>query len=235
VRPTILVLVMSNALVQAQSPPADAPAPEEKTETARATDAAAAAEKAARAYRITAGEGAERALRLEPTPLLRWSNPVIGPFYGSVFVWTEEGRPAVVASNFKHYKAIPPTIEVEFHSLTERPLTAERGGHADWTPARGGVAFRPVPGAPTPADTPASRLRQLRAMAAGFSATKTGRNAVTRPLRLLTQPLYRYEGNDPGGALFAFVEATDPEVFLLLEAPGARQRSRLALRPGEDE
>jgi hypothetical protein len=211
-RPTILVLVMSNALAQAQAQP------EEKMETARATDAAVAAEKAARAYRITAGEGAEKALRLEPTPLLRWSNPVIGQFYGSVFVWTEEGRPAVVASIFKHFKPIPPTLAVEFHSLTEGPATAERGGHADWTPARGGVEFRPVPDGPTPADTPASRLRQLRTMAAGFSATKKGRNAVTRPLRLLTQPLYRYEGNGSGGALFAFVEGTDPEVFLLLEA-----------------
>jgi hypothetical protein len=99
-RPIILVLVMSNALAHAQASPADARAPQEKTETARATDAAAAAEKVARSYRITAGEGAKKALRLEPTPLLRWSNPVLGPFFGSVFVWTEEGRPAVVASIF---------------------------------------------------------------------------------------------------------------------------------------
>ena len=54
-------------------------------------------------------------------------------------------------------------------------------------------------------------------MAAEFSATKTDRNAITRPLRLLTQPVYRFENADPGGALFAFVEGTDPEVFLLLE------------------
>jgi hypothetical protein len=213
----MLVLVMSNVFAQAQTPPADAPAPDEKTEFARATEAAAAAKKAAEAYRITTGEGAGSALRLEPMPLLRWSNPVIGSFHGSVFVWTEKGRPAVVASIFKHYKPIPPTLEVEFHSLTESPATAERDGHTDWSPVRGGVELRPVPGAPPPADTPARRLRQLRAMALGFSATKKGRNAVTRPLRLLTQPVYRYEGNDPSGALFAFVEGTDPEVFLLLE------------------
>ena len=41
-----------------------------------------------------------------------------------------------------------------------------------------------------------------------------------RTLRLLSQPVARYESKSGGvidGALFAFVEATDPEVFLLLE------------------
>ena len=41
---------------------------------------------------------------------------------------------------------------------------------------------------------------------------------MTRPLRLLTQPIYKYETADSGGALFAFVEGTDPEVFLMIEA-----------------
>ena len=43
-------------------------------------------------------------------------------------------------------------------------------------------------------------------------------------LRLLTQPLYRYQDETAGilhGALFAFVEANDPEVLLLLEAVGS--------------
>ena len=56
------------------------------------------------------------------------------------------------------------------------------------------------------------------AMAAEFSATKTDRQSLSRPLRLLTQPVYRSESTDRDGALFAFVEGTDPEVFLLIEA-----------------
>jgi hypothetical protein len=58
----------------------------------------------------------------------------------------------------------------------------------------------------------------VRALAADFSATKTDRKALSRPLRLLTQPVCHYESTDTGGALFAFVEGTDPEVFLLIEA-----------------
>jgi hypothetical protein len=210
--PAILVLVVSSVFAQAQAPPG------ENTEAARATEAAAVAKKAAEAYKVTTGEAGENALQLEPKSLLHWSNPVMGSFHGSVFIWTAKGRPEVVASIYKKYVPLPLHLGIEFHSLTEGPATAERDGHAEWSPVRGGVKFRPVPGAPAPADTPVRRLRQMRAMAADFSATKTDRQALSRALRLLTQPVYRYESTDPGGALFAFVEGTDPEVFLLIEA-----------------
>jgi len=211
-RPTILVLAVSTAFAQAQPPPG------EKTEAARAIEAAAIAKRTAEAYRVTTGEAGGNALQLEPKSLLKWSNPVGGSFHGSVFIWTANGRPAVVASIYKKYLPLPLHLGIEFHSLTEGPAKAERDGRAEWSPVRGGVEFRPVPGAPAPADTPAGRLRQMRAIALEFSATKTDRKALTRPLRLLTQPVYRYESTDPDGALFAFVEGTDPEVFLLIEA-----------------
>ncbi len=211
-RPTILVLVASSAFAQAQPPPG------EKTEAARATEAAAVAKKAAEAYRVTTGEPERNALQLEPKSLLKWSNPVGGSFHGSVFIWTSKGRPEVVASIYKKYLPLPHHLGIEFHSLTDGPAKAERDGEAEWSSTRGGVKFQPVPGAPAPADTPARRLRQLRAIAAEFSATKKDRNALSRPLRLLTQPIYRYEDTESDGALFAFVEGTDPEVFLLIES-----------------
>jgi hypothetical protein len=210
-RLAIVVFVLSGLLVQAKAPLAD------KTEAARATEAAAVAKKAAEAYTVRTADAGDTALKLEPEPLLRWSNPVLGSFHGSVFIWTDKGRPQVVASIYKKYVPLPLHLGIEFHSLTEATAQADRDGHADWSPERGGVKFLPVPNGPTPADTPAGRLRQLRAMAAEFSATKTDRKAVGRPLRLLTQPVYRYESAGTRGALFAFVEGTDPEVFLLIE------------------
>ena len=156
-------------------------------------------------------------MQLEPKPLLRWSNPVLGSFHGSVYLWTDKGRPAVVASIYKKYVPLPHHLGIEFHSLTDGPAKAERDGNADWAPERGGITFQPVPGAAAPADTAAGRLRQLRALAVEFSAKKTDRKAIGRGLRLLTQPVYRYQNTDSDGALFAFVEGTDPEVFLLIE------------------
>ncbi len=211
-RPAILVLGVLSAVAQVQPPPGD------KIEAARATESAAVAKTTAQAYRVTTGEAGRTVLQLEPKSLLKWSNPVGGSFHGSVFIWTAQGRPEVVASIYKKYLPLPLHLGIEFHSLTEGPAKAERDGHAEWSPDRGGVEFRPVPGAPAPADTPARRLRQMRAIAPEFTSTKTDRKALARPLRLLTQPVYSFDSTDGGGALFAFVEGTDPEVFLLIEA-----------------
>lgn len=203
--------------------PTFAQAPDENTEAERAKESVVATRKAAEAFRVTVGEAGSGSgpLKLEPKSVLQWSNPVSGSFHGSVFVWTEKGRPGVVASIYKKYLPLPHHLGVEFHSLVEGSAKAERDGQAEWSPTKGGVEFKAITDAEAPGKTPAQRLRQLRALAGDFSATKTTREAVTRPLRLLTQPIYRYESTDPAvidGALFAFVEGNDPEVFLLIEA-----------------
>ncbi|HJZ53990.1 MAG TPA: hypothetical protein VKE74_03490, partial [Gemmataceae bacterium] len=74
--------------------------------------------------------------------------------------------------------------------------------------------------APAPADSAAGRLVQMRALADRFTATVTFRGDKSA-LRRLTAPVYRYgdEKRPPlDGAVFAFAQATDPEVLLLLEA-----------------
>jgi hypothetical protein len=83
------------------------------------------------------------------------------------------------------------------------------------------VQLKPIPDAPAPAKTPAQRLRQIRELAKDFTARQTAWSGVDYEMRLLLQPLYRYEGTERDlidGALFAFVHAGDPEVFLLIEA-----------------
>jgi hypothetical protein len=100
-------------------------------------------------------------------------------------------------------------------------LTAEREGSVVWTPAKRGLELRPIPGAPASADSAAMRLRQLRSLAQEFSGRQTNRRGVDSDMRLLAQPVYRYEkikGDLIDGALFAFLQGTDPEVFLLIEA-----------------
>jgi hypothetical protein len=52
-----------------------------------------------------------------------------------------------------------------------------------------------------------------------FSANSIDSKGSTWPLRPLVKPLYRNEGKDDG-ALFALVQGTDPEAFILLEARG---------------
>ena len=69
---------------------------------------------------------------------------------------------------------------------------------------------------PSVADSAAVRLRHARAISRGFQIEKTDRDDVSRRLRLLAQPVFRY-GDDASdvidGMLFVFVQGTDPEVF----------------------
>lgn len=165
-------------------------------------------------------EGSDRPLTLQPEPILKWSNPVVGSIYGDVFIWTDHGRPEAVASIYRFYT--PPVHRAnEFHSLALGPLSAARNGSVVWTPSRPGLEFKPIPDAAVPADSASARLRQLRALAQEFTGRQTTREGVDRDMRLLAQPIYRYEntkGDLIDGGLFVFVVGTDPEVFLLIEA-----------------
>jgi hypothetical protein len=129
-RPAILVFVVSSVFAQEKATPG------EQTEAARATEAAAVAKTAAEAYKVTADEAGRDGLQLQPNSLLHWSNPVLGSFHGSVFLWTAKGRPEVVASIYKKYVPLPHHLGIEFHSLAEGPAKAERSGKADWSPGR---------------------------------------------------------------------------------------------------
>jgi hypothetical protein len=190
-----------------------------KDEKARAEEFRAFAKREAMAYTIRL-EGSDQPLKLQPEPVLKWSNPVMGTIYGDVFVWTANGRPEAVASIYRFFSHDPHRAN-EFHSLALGKLTAERDGTVVWTPSRPGVELKPIPGAPAPAGSPAARLRQMRALAQEFTGRQTNRAGVDRDMRLLAQPLYRYEGTKGDlidGGLFVFVQGTDPEVFLLIEA-----------------
>ena len=81
-----------------------------------------------------------------------------------------------------------------------------------------------------PAATSSQRLRQIRELAKDFTARQVTPTGVDYEMRLLLQPIYRYEGTEVhpiDGMLFAIVHATDPEVFLQIE--GAKSA---ALRSG---
>ena len=190
-RSALLLLLASSYCGQAQAPPDTKPALESQLEAARASETKEIARRAAESYTMTGDLQGKVVLKLEVEPLLQWSNPVIGSFHGSVFIWTAKGRPEVIASIFKKYVP-PPHLGVEFHTLSAGRVSAARDGRPEWHPERG-VELMPIPGAPVPGDSPAQRLRQVRAIAREFTASKTNRQNATRPLRLLTQPIYRYE------------------------------------------
>jgi hypothetical protein len=205
----------------------ETPANRENIEAALKLTQAAAAEYE---FRVT---GDDKPLELRREPVLRWSNPEQGEVHGNVFLWTRDGRPLVVGALFKWFS--PHThIAHEFHSLAEGPLRATFHAAPVWKTSEAGLQFVDVPGAPAPAASEAQRFLQLKQLAKDFVGSKNVPRSRETPVRLLPQPIYRYAAPKHGvisGGLFAFVEGTDPDIFLLIEARGknaARARWQFA-------
>lgn len=185
--------------------------------------------KDAQTYEITLQGPTPRRLELLPKPVMNWD--------GSAFVWLSEGRPEVIGAFWTSRE--PRTNRLRhshaFHSLSEYPLEARFGEHMVWIPKTPGLQFRPIEGAEATADKSWRRLTQMRDLARDFSVKGVyGRLEETshRPLRLLSQPIYRYEpptGDALDGAIFAFthdVLGTDPDALVVIEARRANGQVR---------
>lgn len=196
--------------------------------------------RAAESYRITLTDKPATVLQLQADPAFHHGKqPGDEVEEGAIFFWTGEGRrPEVAAQLFMVRSANAPDGDWthEFTSLSGRPLTATRNGRSIWAPQVPGLEFKPIPGAPKPAESPTRRMNQMSGLAREFRATDDFRNKGWTELRLLTKPVARYGEQGTSvldGALFAFVQGTDPEVFLLIEeTPGVSgPQWRYALAP----
>lgn len=218
------------AEVDADSPPgaAEADSPPGVAEESRVASQAAAVAFQSLQGLIHEAESLERReLERVPDSLLRWSNPAAGRVYGDVFLWTDAGRPAAIASIYRWFHPYQ-SLTAEFCALSDATLSVERHSRPIWRPSPAEIAWKPVPGAPVPAAVRPGRLRQMRGLASRFRAILTDERVdtggVITELRLLPRPVYEYDleaSPGAGGALFAFVAGTDPEVLLLLEAGGS--------------
>jgi hypothetical protein len=218
---TLTCLLLAAAL-PAQAPADDAgPKPESAAERLEFMKASA------RAFRFRRGTG-DQSFELQAEPAFRLGKQYTDVLEGAIFFWLGDGgRPEASMQLFKLQYAGGPPGGVWIHSfssLSPGTFTVERDGRTVWNPATPGVELRPVAGAPRPAESAAQRSRQMRAMAKEFAASDDFRKNGWLDLRLLPTPIARYGGAGTkvvDGALFAFVEGTDPEVFLFLEArPG---------------
>jgi hypothetical protein len=174
-------------------------------------------ERHASEYMIRVGKDAKVEAERLREPVLRWWQPVRGGDDGALYVWAHGGRP-VAAVTFFTFKWANGTRSIvhEKHSFAFEPLAAAWRGSTVWSTSQPGLTFKRFPDAPVPAATPAARLRQMLALMRDFSANTVDTKDSKWPLRPLVKPLYRYEGKTDG-ALFALVQGTDPEAFVVLE------------------
>lgn len=178
-----------------------------------------------------AGE-TDETLTLSCTPVLRWSNPIRNVDDSAVFICLSKDRPELLTTVMSYRDARHKLRRAyEFLSLSQYRLEAIHKGERMWHPEQPGFTWRVIPESPRAATTPAERLRQMRNLASMFRAAVQSDNNRYE-LRLLSQPLYRYHNAKAGildGALFAFVEGTDPELILGLETSRDRQTWEFAV------
>ena len=175
-------------------------------------------------------------LALRREPVMRWTSGHDSD--GDVYVWTHQGAAAIVGCIFSAPQGENGRVVFhEFHSLAPNPLYAGARGGSGWLPQEPGMTPEPVPDAPEPAKNQARRLTQMRDLARRFTSQMYIFDAKWE-LRLLTQPIYRYEiSNEKSpvvdGAVFTFVwtAGTDPEVLIAIEARRTNQGLRWYYSP----
>jgi hypothetical protein len=181
----------------------------------------------AASYRFRLGSDHAKELELRKPPVLLYTNPVgaRGLTHGAVFVWTHEGRSEVVGAIWSHANTPGPKLRKvshEFHSLAAEPLIAERNGEVVWSTTQSSVQWITSPEVPQPAPSTFGRLAQMRNLAKELEVTRKDPNDESEePLRLLPQPLYRYERGSAAasdGAIFAYCADWDPELFVVIES-----------------
>lgn len=179
--------------------------------------------KVATDYELSNVRGEVQILERVERPVLRWSNPLRDTDDGALFIWAGKGRPAAALCIYNYGIN---DVDYEWQSLSPEPLRATYRQATVWQPEAAKVEFHPIIGdGKLAASSPARRLTQMRSLLGDFAAAM-GLGPRRHELRALTQPIYRY-GNQTDiidGAIFAFVQATDPELLLLLEARQEQQQ-----------
>src|SRR5581483_9327605 len=103
---------------------------------------------------------ADKALKMEKAPVLRWPNPTRETSDGATFVWTLDGRPLAIGCIWRFRG-----LGFAFHSLSQEPIQATRGGQVVWKCDKKGITLEPFPDAPVPAQTATTRAKQMRDLA----------------------------------------------------------------------
>jgi hypothetical protein len=165
---------------------------------------------------------ADHPFAIRPEPVFHHVQSVRHTAVGSVFLWLEDsGRPAAVGDVFFLPSGKNHTLYNEWHSLTSVPITVKWNGGALMSCTTAGLKWNDIPAAGPPAEKDVQRERQIRQVARRFTGRLVDKKGDKYELRLLTTPLYQYHAKGKAeftsGAIFAFCQETDPEIFLLIE------------------
>ncbi len=181
-----------------------------------------------RAKQIKLATSSGERLLLNDSPLMKYSRDG-SKRLGSVFLWTNSNRRPAAIGTIGSIPANGEHLFTELHWLLDQPL--QEIGLSQTSPKiwrfDGKQSGSVVPMASGPAAQEQFRLIQMRNIVRQFTAKMT-EGAQSHELRLLPQPLYRYQVStqEQDGAIFALVwtDGTDPELLLHIYTSGSKEQ-----------
>ena len=173
--------------------------------------------------------GQREAAPLRAEPLFRYSDQPRGFVDATLWGWGSKGRPLVLS---KAEMGITPGRQPFWQfcvaSLADGPLEIKLVSGRRFVVKKPGLVLRPLENAPEPAEKPAERLRQMKALIARFTGTihVDGKDSLKQEMRLLPSPMHRYADRESGlrdGVIFALTtNGTNPDMLILIELRGEK-------------
>ncbi len=167
--------------------------------------------------------GGEQIGELKAEPVMRYSDEPRFISDATLWVWSVNSRPIAIQKVEVNDLVAVPLWTICFGSFAEKNVEVKWPSGHTFKSAEPGWVFEPIPDAEAPADRPAARSLQLRALSRRFSGnvySVTQKSSIE--MRLLPKPTYEYfdpETKLPIGAVFSFASnGTNPTIFVAIEA-----------------
>lgn len=175
-------------------------------------------------FTLTGDEKTET--KLVAQPMFRYSDQARFILDATLWGWTHNGRPVAVCK-MEGYRGNTatggkPRWLYNYSSFSTGLIEAEWNFGHRWSAKKPALKLATLPNGPTPSESKAGRMRQLKELSRRFSATMFV-PVVDRKqeMRLLSRPIYRYSHPDSGlrdGAVFGLTNyGTNPDALFVIE------------------
>lgn len=167
--------------------------------------------------------GKEQVGELKAEPVMRYSDEPRFISDATLWVWSVNSRPVAIQKVEVNDLVAVPLWTICFGSFSESNVEVRWPSSHTFKSREPGWMFEPIPDADAPAERPAARSLQMRALSRRFSGnvySVTQKSTVE--MRLLPKPTYEYfdpETKLPIGAVFGLASnGTNPTIFVVIEA-----------------
>src|SRR5262245_40409109 len=220
--PVVACLLFAATLMGSAAPVEDPKTPEKKAGAEADEEYRHAAEKLVGTIEVEVlvGEKWTKVKRIEK-PMLFYGDPTRNNDRGSVWGWSEKGRPVALLELYQNVTDRTKWVTCVCNTSGGK-LRASRDGEAWWRENTSTTELKDIPSAPVPAADAPARQRQLKQLAGKFTGHEFwDPNNSRYELRRLDRPLHTYQDEEGGildGALYALANGTNPEILLFVEA-----------------